>query len=70
LAAEKDASNKPKPRKSLNDFDVMYDWENDSGLCHEYTEQKNKCVTGHNMEKLTGVTLEECEMPAQTPMDA
>lgn len=61
MTKKADESDKPKPRKSLNDFDVMYDWENEHGECHEYTEDKNKCVTGHNMEKLTGVSLEECE---------
>jgi hypothetical protein len=61
LSREKDNSSKPKPRMSLNDYDVKYDWENEHGQCHDYLEEKNKCVTGHNMEKLTGVTLEECQ---------
>lgn len=40
---------------------MVYDYENNHGMCHEYVEMKNKCVTGHNMEKLTGVTFDECQ---------
>lgn len=61
LAKNKDQSTRPKPRKSLSDFDIMYDYENNSGLCHEYNEQPNKCVTGHNMEKITDTTLDRCQ---------
>jgi hypothetical protein len=51
----------------LNDYDILYDWnsmdnlEVDYGMCNNYLEMANKCVTGHNMEKLYNVTLPECQ---------
>lgn len=36
--------------------DMAYDF----GACHEYT-RTNGCVSGHNMEKLNDITLEECQ---------
>jgi len=62
---EKDKSTKPKATKSLDDYDVLYDWNiekeigYDFGSCNNYVKTK-KCVMGHNMEKLKGVTLEQC----------
>merc|ERR1712029_1225812 len=48
---EKDNSNKPKPQMDLYDY----------GMCNNYVELNNKCVTGHNMEKFKNITIEECQ---------
>jgi len=37
---KKEKENKPKPVYSLSDYDLLYDFEHDLGICHDYKETK------------------------------